>query len=54
MAVNIDKKRPITATARVIQEPVIRLKSVDAGVTEDFPYSGTMKELFNYATPGTN
>lgn len=50
MAININNKQPITATARIIPEPVIRLASADAGAAQDFSLCN-MSDLFNYAAP---
>jgi len=50
MAINLNNKQPITATAKIIPEPVFRLTSTDAGATQDFSFYN-MEELFDYASP---
>jgi hypothetical protein len=51
-AVLLNKKLPITSEARVISEPLFRLKNVEANTILEVPRTN-IEALFDYDQPGT-
>eukprot|EP01114_Cavostelium_apophysatum_P019259 TRINITY_DN6156_c0_g1_i4.p1 TRINITY_DN6156_c0_g1~~TRINITY_DN6156_c0_g1_i4.p1 ORF type:complete len:1010 (+),score=265.03 TRINITY_DN6156_c0_g1_i4:32-3031(+) len=51
VAININGKMPINATTKVLKEKVIRLRTVDHNVQQDFTFD-QLADLFTYTDPG--
>ncbi len=51
MAVLLNKQLPITSEARIIPEPIFRLKNIEANTTLEISRD-QVKDLFDYDQPG--